>query len=231
VKNCEKLYKKGLKKFPKSGPLYSEYGELLWATKDFSAIEKWEQGIKVDPAYSGNYYNASMYYFYTKDKVWSLLYGEIFINMESFGERGAAMKQSLLQGYKEKLFADADLMKDQENNKSGFAKAVLSGISKQAALADKGITTDILTMIRTRFILDWYANNAVKYPFRLFDYQRQLLTEGMFEAYNQWLFGPIENLAAYETWTKTHPQEYNGFTTFQKARVFRMPPGQYYQVY
>ncbi|MBC7873581.1 MAG: tetratricopeptide repeat protein, partial [Ferruginibacter sp.] len=172
VKNCEKLYKKGLKKFPKSGPLYSEYGELLWATKDFSAIEKWEQGIKVDPAYSGNYYNASMYYFYTKDKVWSLLYGEIFINMESFGERGAAMKQSLLQGYKEKLFADADLMKDQEDNKSGFAKAVLSCISKQAALADKGITTDILTMIRTRFILDWYANNAVKYPFRLFDYQR-----------------------------------------------------------
>ena len=33
AKECEKVYKKGLKKFPKSGPLYSEYGELLWSTK------------------------------------------------------------------------------------------------------------------------------------------------------------------------------------------------------
>jgi len=230
VKDCEKLYKNGLKKFPKSGPLYSEYGELLWAIKDFSAIEQWEQGIKVDPAYSGNYYNAALYYFYTKDKVWSLIYGEIFINMESLGERGAAMKQLLLQGYKEKLFADADLMKGEEKNKSEFAKAFLTGISKQTSLANKGINTETLTMIRTRFILDWYANNAAKYPFRLFDYHRQLLSEGMFNAYNQWLFGPIENLAAYENWTKTHTEEYNGFSTFQKSRVFRMPPNQYYQV-
>ena len=83
AKECEKVYKKGLKKFPNSGPLYSEYGELLWATKDYSAIDQWEKGIQVDPAYSGNYYNAALYYFYTKDKVWSLIYGEIFVNMES----------------------------------------------------------------------------------------------------------------------------------------------------
>jgi Tfp pilus assembly protein PilF len=230
VKECDKIYKKALKKFPKSGSLYSEYGELLWATKDFSAIKQWEEGIKVDPIYSGNYYNAALFYFYAKDKVWSLIYGEIFINMESLSERGAAMKELLLQGYKEKLFADADLMKDSDKIKSGFAQTFLQGMAKQSSLANKGISTEALTMIRTRFILDWYANNAVKYPFRLFDYQRQLLSEGMFNAYNQWLFGPIENLAAYENWTKTHPEEYNGFSAFQKSRIFRMTPGQYYQV-
>ena len=230
VKDCEKVYTKGLKKFPKSGALHSEYGELLWAEKDFSAIKHWEEGIKVDPAYGGNYYNAALYYFYAKDKVWSLIYGEIFVNMESLSERGAAMKQQLLQAYKEKLFADADLMKGEEKNKSEFAKSFLEGMGKQASLANKGITTETLTMIRTRFILDWYANKAAKFPFRLFDFHRQLLSEGMFDAYNHWLFGPTENLAAYENWTKTHAEEYNGFNTFQKSRVFRMPPGQYYQV-
>lgn len=230
VKDCEKLYKKALKKFPKSGPLYSEYGELLWSAKDFSAIKLWEDGIKADPAFSGNYYNAAMYYFYTKDKVWSLIYGEIFINMESLGERGAAMKQLLFQGYKEKLFADADLMKGSEGLKSEFAKTVLQGMALQSSLAGKGVSTETLTMIRARFILDWYANHAAKYPFRLFDFQHQLMAEGMFNAYNQWLFGPIENLASYETWAKTHPEEYNGFSSFQKTRVFRMSPGQYYQV-
>lgn len=230
VKDCEKMYKKALKKFPKSGPLYSEYGELLFAVKDFSAIQLWEKGIEVDPGYGGNYYNAALYYFYAKDKVWSLIYGEIFVNMESLSERGAAMKQQLLQAYKEKLFADASLMTGEEKNKSDFAKAFLTSMEKQSSLANKGITVETLSMIRTRFILDWYATNAAKYPFRLFDYHKQLISGGMFDAYNQWLFGSTENLAAYDNWIKTHSEEYDGFNAFQKNRVFRMPFGQYYQV-
>lgn len=228
-KDCEKMYKKGLKKFPKSGPLHSEYGELLWSAKDYSAIKIWEEGIKVDPAFSGNYYNAALYYFYTKDKVWSLIYGEIFVNMESLGERGAAMKQLLLQGYKEKLFSEPDLLKESENTKNAFAKSFLQGMAKQSTLVSRGVNTETLTMIRARFILDWYASNASKYPFRLFDYQRQLLSEGMFTAYNQWLFGPVENLTAYEDWSRKHREEYNAFSAFQKTRIFRMSPGQYYQ--
>ncbi len=229
VKECEKVYKRGLKKFPNSGPLYSEYGELLWAKKDFSAIEQWEKGIQVDPAYSGNYYNAARFYFYTKDKIWSLVYGEIFVNMESLSDRGAAMKQLLLQAYKEKLFADADIMTGQEKNKNEFAKAFLDCMSKQSALANHGITTETLTMIRTRFILEWFDKYAARFPYKLFDYQRQLLQEGIFNAYNEWLFGTVENLSAYDNWTKTHDEEYKNFTAFQKTRVFKMPAGQYYQ--
>ena len=230
VKDCDKMYKKALKKFPKSGPLYSEYGELLWSAKDMLAIRQWEEGIKNDPGYSGNYYNAALFYFYTKDKVWSLIYGEIFVNMESLSERGASMTGLLLQGYKEKLFADADILKGEEKNKSEFAKAFLQGIGKQSSLINNGINTETLTMIRSRFILDWYETNAAKYPFKLFDFQRQLLQEGMFDAYNQWLFGASENLAAYDNWTKVHAEEYEGFSKFQKSRIFKMPVGQYYQV-
>ena len=230
VKECEKMYKKALKKFPKSGPLYSEYGELLWDLKDFSAIEQWEKGIQVDPAFSGNYYNAAQHYFYTEDKVWSLVYGEIFVNMESMTERGAAMKKLLLSGYKEKLFQEADLQKSIAKTKSEFAKAFLSSMSKQYSLTNKGVTTEVLTMIRTRFILDWYANNAAKFPYKLFDFQQQLIREGMFEAYNQWLFGTVENLAAYDNWIKTNNEKYAAFTNFQKSRIFRMPATQYYQI-
>lgn len=229
VKDCDKMYKKALKKFPNSGPLYSEYGELLWSAKDYSAIKQWEQGIKTDPGYGGNYYNAAQFYFYTKDKVWSVLYGEIFVNMESMSQRGAAMKQLLLQAYKEKMFVDADVMKNQETNKSEFGKAFLEGMNKQSSLTNKGINIETLIMIRTRFILDWFAGNASKYPFKLFDYQRQLLQEGMFDAYNHWLFGPAENLAAYDNWAKANTDAYNNFASFQKTRVFKMPAGQYYQ--
>jgi tetratricopeptide (TPR) repeat protein len=229
VKECEKAYKKGLKKFPNAGPLYSEYGELLWSKKDYDAIKLWEKGIQVDPAYSGNYYNAALFYFYTKDKVWSLVYGEIFANMETLTDRGAAIRQLLLQAYKEKLFTDPDLIAGQEKNKNEFSKAFLTVMNNQTSLAGKGITTETLTMIRTRFILEWYDKYASRFPFKLFDFQRQLLQEGMFAAYNQWLFGPVENLASYENWTKTHDEEYKNFNAFQKTRVFKMPQGQYYQ--
>jgi tetratricopeptide (TPR) repeat protein len=227
VKDAEKMYKKAIKKFPNSGALHSEYGELLWAKKDYDAIKEWEEGIKVDPSFAGNYYNAALYYFYTKDKVWALVYGEIFVNMESLTERAAAMKEILYKAYREKLFAD--LGENKNEKKSEFAKTFLDVMDQQSNVVSRGITTETLTMIRTRFILEWYAKHANKFPFRLFDYQRQLLQEGMFDAYNQWLFGTVENLAAYDNWTKTHSQQYNDFTTFQKGRVFKVPSGQYYQ--
>jgi len=229
VKDCDRMYRKGLKKFPRSGPLYSEYGELLWQKRDFTAINLWEKGIDVDPGYGGNYYNAAMFYFYAKDKVWSLIYGEIFVNMESLSERGAAMKELLLKSYKEKLFADADIMKGEEKNKNEFAKAFLTSMGKQSVLTSSGMNAEVLTMIRTRFILDWYETYAGKFPFKLFDYHQQLIKDGMFDAYNQWLFGSVENLAAYENWTKTHAEEYRNFSSFQKTRIFKMPGNQHYQ--
>ena len=33
-KQADKMYKQGIKKFPSSGELYNEYGEMLWANKD-----------------------------------------------------------------------------------------------------------------------------------------------------------------------------------------------------
>ncbi|MCW3075367.1 MAG: tetratricopeptide domain protein [Flaviaesturariibacter sp.] len=227
VKDAEKSYKKGLKKFPNSGALHSEYGELLWAKKDVDAIEQWEKGIKVDPSYAGNYYNAALFYYYTKDKVWSLVYGEAFINMESLTEQAASMKGLLLTAYKEKLFADADMLKDQAKP-SAFERAFLETMGKQSSLLTRGLSIDVLTMIRTRFLLDWSKTYAAKFPSKLFDYQLQLVREGMYEAYNQWLFSNPENLPAYDNWTKTHPEAYTKFNTFQKSRIFKIPPGQYY---
>jgi tetratricopeptide (TPR) repeat protein len=225
-KDGEKMFKKALKKYPNSGVLYNEFGELLWDNKDYSAIEQWEKGIDVTPSYAGNYYNAASYYFFTKDKVWTLVYGEIFVNMESLTERSTEVKKMLLDTYKQKLFTDVD---KKDKKQSDFEKAVAETYNKQSSLTAKGITIESLNMIRTRFILDWYANYASRFPFRLFDYQQQLIREGMFEAYDQWLFGPVDNLSSFDQWTKTNSDTYAKFTKFQKGRVFKMPQGQHYQ--
>lgn len=226
TKDGEKMYKKALKKFPNSGPLHSEFGEMLWDMKDYSAIQEWEKGIELDPSYAGNYYNAASYYYFTKDKVWTLIYGEIFVNMESLTERSTEVKKMLLDTYKQKLFTDID---SKDKKQGDFEKAVAEIFNKQSSLTSKGITIETLNMIRTRFILDWYNTYAKKFPFRLFDYQQQLIRAGMFESYNEWLFGPADNLASFDQWTKNNSEVYTKFTTFQKGRIFKMPQGQHYQ--
>lgn len=225
-KESEKLYKKAIKTFPESGPLYNEYGELLSSKGDINAIKQWEKGIEMDPSYANNYYNASKYYSTTKDKVWSLVYGEIFINIESFTSRTAEIKNVLLNGYK-KLFADINLLADTKD-KNPFELAFLSTMNKQNSVVIKGINAETLTMIRTRFILDWDKDYAAKFPSRLFELEKELLERGLFPVYNQWIFGTVQNLAAYQVWTSVHAAEYESFNKYQKDRIFKIPAGQYY---
>lgn len=229
LKECEHLYKTGLKRWPRSGALYSEYGELMGTKEAYLAIKQWEKGIQVDPNYPGNYYNAAKYYFNYGDKLWTLLYGEVFINLESYSKRTAEIKQLLLEGYK-KLFINVDdLTKNQDNSKSSFEMAWLNVLAPLHTLVQDGITPESLTVLRTRFIINWFNTYPGNYPFRLFDYQRQLLKDGMFDAYNQWIFGAAANLPVFQAWTNAHSDMYNRFINFQKGRVFKLPEGQYYQ--
>ncbi len=227
-KDCERLYRAALKKFPSSGVLYNEYGEMLWTKKEFAEAAKlWEKGIEMDPNNSGNYYNAAKFYYLSADKTWGLIYGEIFINLESYSQRTIEIKGLLLEGYK-KLFTGNDFLKYQ-NTKNEFVNAFLGLMQKHSAVVAEGVTTETLTTLRARFILDWYATYAPRFPFRLFEHHNQLLKLGFFDAYNQWIFGAAGNLPAYQQWTSMHSDVNNEFIRLQKNRVFKIPPGQYYQ--
>ncbi len=224
-KDAEKTFKKGIDKFPESGPLFNELGELQIANNNKDAIKNWEKGIKADPSYGRNYFNASRFYYFQKDFVWSILYGEIFVNIEPNGNRAPEIKKMMLDSYKQ-LFTETDIS---SNNKSSntFVNQYLSTMKKQEAVTANGINTESLSMIRTRFILDWFATENEP-AYRLFEMQQQLLKLGMYEAYNQWLFGVTENASAYQNWIKINKEDYNAFLAYQKSRIFKMPSDQYY---
>ena len=227
-KECLKLYKKGIKKFPNSGALHFEYGEiLLMDDQRQEAIDQWETGIETDPSYSGNYYHAAKFYAYNKvNVVRTILYGEIFVNLESYTVRTAEIKDYLLKSYK--LFyvspPEAEVKKP-----NAFETAVANGLRKQSDQLSRGINTESLTIIRTRFLLDWFGQPEEKYPYRLFDQWQYLVREGLFEAYNQWLFGQVNDIVQYQQWASNNPKKVADFTYYQKNRVFRMPPGQNYR--
>jgi tetratricopeptide (TPR) repeat protein len=226
-KECEKMYKEGLRRFPNSGVLYNEYGEMLWTKEDFAnALKLWERGILSEPSYPGNYYNAAKFYYFSADKVWGILYGEIFVNLESYSQRTTEIQTQLFDGYK-KLFTDPDIMKNQEH-RGDFANAVLENMKRNSGLVAGGITVESLNKLRKAFIADWYQKDASRFPYRLFEHQQQLIKADMFDAYNQWVFSAA-NAPQYQQWVTNHTEELNKFTNFQKNRVFKLPKGQYYQ--
>lgn len=229
VKSAEKVYQEGLRLFPRVGSLYSEYGELLdIIQKPREAIAMWEKGMEVAPSYGNNYYNAAIYYYKQPyDKIYAILYGEIYSNMESMNPKTLTVKKMVLDTYKD-LFSGTTLQSSINDSKNAFAKAVLQSYAKQGNNTSQALTTEALGMIRTRFILDWNNAFAKQYPFQLFDYHTMLMKEGLYESYNQWMFGPVDNEDAFKNWAALHKEDYNRFTQYHSNRIFKMPPGQTY---
>jgi len=220
VKECEKLYTKGLKKFPTSGPLYSELGELLWSSNDKRAITYWETGIRTDPNYAGNYYNATLYYSKDEQLLRTVLYGEIYINMESKSERALTLKKLLWDTYRKLAMKTTATASD--TKATPFENAVATTFDKASTVLIQGLSTETLTMTRTRFILEWFKNYGDRYPFRLFDHHQQLLKAGLFEAYDQWLFGEVENNTRYIQWKAEQVESFSKLENFLFNRVFKL---------
>lgn len=230
-KEAEKLYKKGMNLFPGEGILYSEYGEMIVDKEPENALKLFEKGIAVAPNHSSNYYHVSKLYAASGETLWSMLYGEMFLNMESFTPRATEIKNLLLDQYKKFYQAPTAAATYNAKKTNVFTKAVADILALQQSQASYGITPESLTIIRTRFILEWYERYGDKYPFRLFEHQRQLLKEGMFEAYNFWLFGPAANLRTYQTWSEYHKAELDAYLAFARSKVFKIPEDQQYKVF
>lgn len=230
-KDCRKLYKRALTKFPNSGVIYNDAGELLDMDNDHEeAIIMWESGMAKDANYSNNYYNAVKFYATSKDPdlFWIIFVGENFVNLESYTARTTEIKKILLEAYK-KLYLNADLLAAYKDKKIGnFERDVLTTLNKSASVANDGITPENIMAIKTRFVLEWQDKYATKYPCRLFEHFQHMLKEGIFDAYNQWLLGSISNSYAYEAWLKLHDKQAEAFKKFQTVRVYKIPPGQYY---
>ena len=228
-KECGKLYRTALRKFPNSGVIYNEYAELFAQENDLEeAIVQWEKGIEVDPNYSSNYYNATMYHTRKGNWIRAALYGEIFLNLESYSARTEEIKTQLYNSWRSLLIPGAIQQQKDQKMVSAFERTVLDIVAKAAGGTQLAVTADALTAIRTRFVVEWTATQQKDHPFQLFANQQYLIGQGLFEAYTYWLFAPSLGAEVYQSWQKAHPKETAGFSAYQQSRVFKSPPGQYY---
>ena len=209
-----KTLQHGINRFPNAGPLYYETGIIYNLDGEHAkALNAWLDGIENAPACPVNYHDAALTYLASRNVLWGLLYGEMFLCMTHDTTGDDALKRQLLAGY-QKLFSNIgqNEMPAYGENKPlqhphTFVEAVLQIYLSLTPIVSDGISTENLTMVRVRFLLEWFNRYGTQYPFSLFSYQDRLTRNGLFDICNEWIFGKAENVAEYEAWNRFHDQE------------------------
>jgi tetratricopeptide (TPR) repeat protein len=217
--------KNGLAKFPSSGLLYYEKGTVLAQYKNAGdALLAWLDGIEKDAAYPDNYYEAAKIYLGSHKVMWGLLYGEIYVNIADDTARQDEIKKRLFTAWKT-LFdnVDAGLPRYDDakhQTADNFIDAVTDVYASLTPVVSDGITTENLTMVRTRFLMEWFRSYHLKYPFALFSYLDELVHTGHFDIYNESLFGRVESADEFKAWSTFHEGDLGRFATWQKQHLF-----------
>jgi tetratricopeptide (TPR) repeat protein len=237
-------YEAGLKKFPKSGKLYLETGTLYAIQKEYDkALQFYEKGIKAEPDLASNYYRAALIYASSSEKIWNVLYGELFMNLERNTPRTVEMGKEMFETYKKSVTIENDTAYSVHFSKranvmyAGDAApklpfSAIYEITFATSLAGEKVL-DLPALVRTRMrFTDLYFKNNLQdqYPNVLFNYQGEIKEAGHLEAYNYWLLGDgdvpafkkwladhKEDYAAFADWYNEHPLELNEFNSFRSG--------------
>jgi hypothetical protein len=222
------IYDVGLKKFPKSGMMYLEKGNVHLDKKEYNkALPYYEKGIEVDPKFSSNYYRATILYCNSTEEVWGVIYGEIFMNLERNSKRTAEISKLLYDTYKseikftsdtsfsvsfsQNISINANNLKDPSKMKLPFGIGVYEPTLMFSILGEKTINMETLNSIRSTFIDNYFKNGHDKtYPNVLFSYQKRVKEAGHIEAYNHWILMKGDE-DGFEAWHSENEEKWDNF--------------------
>ncbi|MFT5015500.1 MAG: tetratricopeptide (TPR) repeat protein [Neolewinella sp.] len=239
-KKAVKAYKSGIKAHPESGTFYVELGILEGRRSNWKEAGKyWEMGIVTEPNYPSNYFHLANLFAQTDNRIWALLYGEIFINLERNTQRTPVMSESLYVTWRESVKLEGDSVTinlyqdinwsitDVDNLKFPaplvYATAVTFGTTAVTGETDLNSTT--LHKVRAQTLSFWEDKGYLKeYPNVLMDYQKFVRNAGHFETYNHWLVSQGDPVG-WEFWLDTHGEEFDAFVDWFNANPLEIPKG------
>ncbi len=236
------MYYQGLKKFPKSGSLYFQIGNIYLSQKKYNeAVSVFESGIEAEPTYPMNYYRAAKLYCYSNEEVWGMIYGEIFLNLAKSNKYSAEISKLLYDTYLSeiKLTSDSTLTvsfsmeKPSAHSPNPYGTIIYEPTLEQALKGIKYIDLNTLNKVRTRFLEIYFAKKIdSQFPNVLFEYQNKVRQAGHLDAYNHWLlFKGNETMFAiwqaknkekwdsFTEWFNTNPIEINENNLFSRKRM------------
>lgn len=222
------IYDLGLQKFPNSGMINLEKGNVHWNKEEYSkALPYYEKGIEVAPKFPSNYYRAARIYCSSTEEVWGMIYGEIFMNLERNSERTSEISKLLYDTYKSQIVFTSDtsfsvsfsknatISIEDLNTPGKFKLPFGVGAYEQTLMfsmvSAKNIDINSLDNIRSNFIDNYFKEEHNKtYPNVLFAYQKQVKDAGHIEAYNHWILMKGDE-DGFEKWQTVNTAKWDNF--------------------
>lgn len=232
----------GTKRLPYEGSLYLDLGIIELLRNNYNAaLDYWEAGIVAAPRYADNYYFAAKTYATTDEPLWTIMYAEIFCNIEKSSDRFTEMSRLLYQKYLEFLEIEPATSPEIYLNRTGtntfknafydvlntMRKKNLITFNKDVGLIKEGSYLNSVSIIRMNFIKLWNEMYADQLDVPLFDWMGLMYSRGYLHAYNHWLFGPADSRYVV-AWQVFYKDEYNAFITWFLANPLIINPMSYF---
>ena len=229
-----KTYDEGLKRFPNSGYLYLEKGNIHLLHKRYNeAVECYLHGVEVQPDFASNYYRLALLYAQSTEPLWAIVYGEVVCNLQPGTERAEEMGKLIYDLFQENIKIEGDnkahvtltknnniyIDSDTTDVQVPFPLMYEMGTMKSPALAEftksKKLTVALIADLRKDALAHIDSVAPGYYNLSLLDYHRKLIKNGHWMAYNMWLMSPgAEDETNQWADTKEGEAELNKFGTW-----------------
>lgn len=232
-KEARKIYEKGLEKFPDSGILWLELGNLDFAAGEYiKALPYYNRGIDVMPGFASNYYRAAIVYLMSNQPVWGLVYAETAMMLSPNKERFEEMAAGIAACYKENISISQDsvsvrLTPDRKMtlDKDTGDKVYLDfpGIYEGCVVrglhvirdSNDGFSPDSiksLSLLRKNIVEAYFdvCDNMYHNSMFLLEYQKKILDSGFWDCYNYWLFSSV-NPDEFSRWESDNGELFDEF--------------------
>ena len=229
-----KTYDEGLKRFPNSGYLYLEKGNIHMMHQRYNeAVECYLHGVEVQPDFASNYYRLALLYAQSTEPLWAIVYGEVVCNLQPGTERAEEMGKLIYDLFQENIKIEGEnkahvtltknnniyIDSDTTDIQVPFPLMYEMGTLKSSALIDfmktKKLTVEMIADLRKDALAHIDSVAPGYYNLSLLDYHRKLIKNGHWMAYNMWLMSPgAEDETNQWADTKEGEAELNKFGTW-----------------
>jgi Tfp pilus assembly protein PilF len=241
------IYQKGLKRFPNSGKLYMEMGiHYVEEMNGLQAVAYWHKGVDVEPTYENNYYWLARYLFFNYEFVWTIMYGELFMNLSDAPLRLDDISTFINDAFTEGFYSKVDSLttqiqftrinikaknlKEREDLPFELAYQIVMKEAADSLLPKKkeNLTIQDIYKIRKSFIDIWYRDNWNKrYSNPLFDLQKKMIDNNIFETYHYWLLNSVRKMES-ERWLRDNKKKLEDFGNFMVKNKLKINKGNYF---
>ena len=240
-----KTYQAGLEKFPDSGYLHLETGNVLIGLGyTAQGVGYYEHGIEVDPGFASNYYRAAQYLF-SDYPIKSIIYAETHnLIYDPNGPRWPEVSKLLYDAYNENIHFEADTVRttfsrdrtitiDKKDVESGASPTSLleqmSRIARELSFSDAmNESVDAAALKAAGGQLTLAELTAIRRRFLehfeakeqdrypVFAVQRKVLDAGHWEAYNMFMLREGRP-EEFKAWLQDHESDLIAYFEFMGA--------------